>query len=97
MKSGFTNPLARQTPAIVGAARAIKQWSRDAFRLGDADAVFVNELACSVPGCPPKETVIVIMSAGRSTRQISVHKAMVDVTEQDIAEACTPWLSRSAV
>jgi hypothetical protein len=87
MTSGFANPLARHTPAVVLASRDIKQWTRDALGLGETDAVFVNELACSVAGCPPKETIIVVMRAGRATGQVSIHKALVEVTPQDIDEA----------
>jgi hypothetical protein len=87
MSANFSNPLARHTPAIVRSSRDIKQWTRDGLALGDADAVFVNELACSVAGCPPKETIIVVISAGRATRQVSIHKALVVVTRQDVEEA----------
>jgi len=87
MTSGFANPLARHTPAVVRVSRDIKQWTRDALDLGERDAVFVNELTCSVPGCPPKETIIVVMRAGRATGQVSIHKGLVDVNRQDIVGA----------
>src|SRR5690606_29663987 len=48
--------------------------------------VSVSELACHVPGCPPKETVILVMH-GTETVQASVHKPMKDVTENDVAHA----------
>ncbi|MCZ4093328.1 hypothetical protein [Sinorhizobium psoraleae] len=85
MNSGFSN-LARRTPAVVSRARAIKQWTREALMLCDDAVVSVNELACHLPGCPPKETVVLVMQGAR-TLQVSIHKAMQDLTEDDIAFA----------
>jgi hypothetical protein len=90
MASGFDNPLARHTPRVVQASRDIKQWAREILHLGDQEAVFVNELTCTVPGCPPKETVVVVMSPGRPSRQGSVHKALVDVSRDDVSKAFAP-------
>ncbi|YBV94689.1 hypothetical protein M1D80_01465 (plasmid) [Phyllobacteriaceae bacterium JZ32] len=83
MSSQFVNPLSRGTPAVIGQARAIKQWVREVLALSGDAVVSVNELACHVPGCPPKETVVLVMQGGR-TVQFSVHKAMLDVTREDI-------------
>ncbi|KXF75162.1 hypothetical protein ATN84_21065 [Paramesorhizobium deserti] len=84
MSRPFVNPLARGTPAVISHARAIKKWTREALALPDDAVVSVNELACHVPGCPPKETVVLVMQGGR-TIQVSVHKALHDVTRDDIA------------
>lgn len=34
---------------------------RERFGLTEDDVVLVSSLACSEPGCPPRETVIVVM------------------------------------
>ncbi|WP_173514624.1 hypothetical protein [Sinorhizobium psoraleae] len=86
MNNAFINPLARGAPAVVSGARAIKQWTREALTLSEDAVVSVNELACHLPGCPPKETVVLVMQGAR-TLQVSIHKAMQDLTENDVALA----------
>lgn len=86
MSAAFINPLARNAIGVVKTARAIKQWTRELLDLPGETVVSVNELVCHVPGCPPKETVVLIMRS-RDTDQVSVHKAMQDVTREDLATA----------
>lgn len=90
MSGTFVNPLARRAGGVVEQARAIKQWTRARLALPDDAVVSVNELACHLPGCPPEETVVLVMRDGR-TMQVSIHKAMRHVTEDDIAEAFCKW------
>jgi hypothetical protein len=87
MKRAFSNPLARSASGVVGKARVIKDWTRDLLRLPDDVVVSVNELACHAPGCPPRETVILVMTALGRNNQISIHKAVADITQDDLATA----------
>ncbi|MCD1635367.1 hypothetical protein K7H91_16480 [Martelella mediterranea] len=80
------NPLARKQPGVIEAARRIKSWTRDLLAIDDATIVSVNELACHLPGCPPRETVILVMAGPNDTRQFSIHKAMADVTFEDVRQ-----------
>jgi hypothetical protein len=84
MTTPLANPLARQSPETLAASRNLKKWTRELLDLGFADIIFVNELACSVPGCAPRETVIVIMPAGQASWQVSIHKALVEITREDL-------------
>ncbi|KKX25654.1 hypothetical protein [Rhizobium sp. LC145] len=86
MSEAFVNPLARNGPSVVSSARSIKLWARKLLSLPDEAVVSVSELACHVPGCPPKETVMLVMQGGR-TMQVSIHKAMREVRLQDLAAA----------
>lgn len=67
-----------------GAIRAIKDAARVLFEAGDDDAVIVNELRCTEPGCPPVETVVALLRSGHEPRQVKIHKQVVDVTEDDL-------------
>jgi hypothetical protein len=87
MTKTFINPLARGATGVVGKARTIKEWTRDLLDLPLDVVVSVNELACHVPGCPPRETVVLVMTAPGQTRQISIHKGLVDVTRADLSAA----------
>lgn len=89
MSGAFVNPLARNAPSIITRARAIKSWARTLLTLPEEAVVSVSELACHVPGCPPREIVILVMQNGE-TVQVSIHKRMEDVTEDDLIQAFAP-------
>lgn len=73
----------RRTLAI----RALKTVARSLFQASEDDGVVVTELQCTEPGCPPVETVVALLRAGCEPRQVKVHKAVVDVTEDDLRHA----------
>ena len=76
-------PDERRSAAI----RALKATARTLFEAGEDDAVVVNELQCTEPGCPPIETVVALLRAGSEPRQVRVHKPAVEVTEDDLRAA----------
>jgi hypothetical protein len=47
----------------------------------------VNELACYEPGCPPIETVVALLRQGEPPWQVKVHKAVVDISDDDLLAA----------
>lgn len=69
------------------AIRALKAMARTLFEAGEDDAVVVNELQCTEPGCPPVETIVALLRAGTEPRQVKVHKPAVEVTEEDLRDA----------
>ena len=68
---------------------AIKGWAADVFRLQDSATVFVTELRCSEPGCPPLETVIAVLDTPGKPRQHKIPKAIADVTFADVLALAT--------
>ena len=48
--------------------------------------VFVTELACIEPGCPPIETVIALLGADGNV-QYKIHKPAADVSIDDVRSA----------
>ncbi len=68
------------------AIERVKGFAKAALADPDA-AVSVNEIACTDPGCPGVETVILVMAPGRRTQAAKVQKALEDVTEADVREA----------
>ncbi|MEF2072559.1 hypothetical protein [Consotaella aegiceratis] len=87
MSDPFVNPLARGGANAVNSVRAIKRWTRDRLGLAEDVVVSVNELACHLPGCPPKETVILVMRSRDQTLQVSIHKPVLDVVQADVDHA----------
>jgi len=70
--------------SVTGAGSRIKGWMRGALSLGPDVILSVTELACAEVGCPPRETVILVLPAGCRAMKYSVHKGLADVVEDDI-------------
>jgi len=62
----------------------VRAWARELWRLGDEDSVVVTELACSEPGCPPLETVVLIAAVDRPTVQHKLHLPAAHVRLEDL-------------
>ena len=86
LKGAFGSPKARRRGGRAG------QGSGAALPLeAPPDTPFaVNEIACTDPGCPGIETVILVMEPGRKTRAHKVAKPLDAVTEQDVRAAFKP-------
>ena len=73
-------------------AGAIKFWTRQTLALSDEFIVSVSEFNCGKPTCPNVHTVILVLSEDMSTQKMSIHKAMADVCEADVFDACLELL-----
>ncbi|ODT12621.1 MAG: hypothetical protein ABS35_39745, partial [Kaistia sp. SCN 65-12] len=88
----FLNPFApRDRAGRAEAAARIKGWTRAALSLDAAAEVLVQELACTRPGCAPRETVILVVPAGAAPFRVALHKEMAALTE---AEIVAIWRAR---
>ena len=67
-----------------GSVERVRAWARATLRAREDTTFAVNEIACTDPGCPGSETVILVMEPGRRTRACKIPKLMDDVTEQDV-------------
>lgn len=86
--TGFDNPLAPKRGGGYSAFIArIRDWTRDALALDEAVLISVNELACPEPGCPPRETIILVMPKEAAPIRARIHKAMAEVTAGDVRTA----------
>lgn len=66
------------------ARKRVKQWTRDRFSLPDHATVFVSELACALPGCPPIETVVAFWTTPDTRHHFKIFKPVADIVEDDI-------------
>ena len=66
--------------------RQVKAWAQEFLPISDDSTVSVMELECREPGCPPLETVIAVMEAGKQTLQWKLHKAIPDVSREDLMQ-----------
>jgi nitrate reductase delta subunit len=82
---------ARNDAAHLAALERIRQWTRSRFSLGDDAVIMTAQVACSLPGCPPLETVVVFWSGGQR-HQFKLFKTPAEVVESDLPYA---WLMPS--
>ena len=66
------------------AVERVKAWTRERFELPVEAPVFVSEVACRVPGCPPLETVVAFWTEGEERRHFKVFKPVAEVAEEDL-------------
>jgi hypothetical protein len=78
----FNKPARHRNHALV---RQIKYLVRQRFALDEEDVpIFVAEIACGVPGCPPLETVIAFWTAPDRRHTFKVFKPLIAVTADDL-------------
>ncbi|MDR3606264.1 MAG: hypothetical protein P4M08_02660 [Oligoflexia bacterium] len=66
--------------------REIKTWVSEYLDLGEDVGLFVTELQCTEPGCPPVEAVIALLRSNGEKTQFKVHRTLFDVTQEDVAK-----------
>jgi hypothetical protein len=81
-------------PEHVAALEQVKAWTRARFKLPDDATVFVSELSCALPGCPPRETVIAFWTEGDTRHQFKVFKPVAEVALDDLPPG---WLKPALV
>ena len=74
------------------AVERVKDWTRARFALGEKDTVLVVELEGSLPGFPPRETLVAFWGEDERRHHFKVFKAVSDVVEADVPPA---WLRES--
>jgi hypothetical protein len=74
----------RDGPGHTEALARVAAWTRARFKLGEEDAVSVSQIDCTVPGCPPIETVVAFWTAGERRHHFKVFKPVADIAEDDL-------------
>ena len=78
----------RQPAGHAAAAERVRQWTRERFALPEDAAVMVAEVSCTVPGCPPLETVLAFWT-DNTRHHFKVFKPVAEVVADDLPPA---WL-----
>jgi len=82
----------KKKPEHRQAIERVQEWTRERFSLPQDAPVLASELACSVPGCPPLETVIAFWTEAGERRHFKVFKPVEQVELDDLPPA---WLKDS--
>jgi hypothetical protein len=81
-------------PGYVAALDRVKAWTRERFRLAEDATIFVAEVSCALPGCPPRETVIAFWTDNETRHQFKVFKPVVEVVADDLPPG---WMKNALV
>jgi len=68
----------RKSPERLQAVDRVEQWTRERFGLRKEAAVSVAEVACTLPGCAPIETVVMFWIA-EQRYQFKLFKPVAEV------------------
>jgi hypothetical protein len=80
--------FASRGPRYAERANEIKAQVASQLGLSEDATVMVTELSCLEEGCPPIETVIAVFQPAMEKLQFKLHRAIADITTQDIQEIC---------
>jgi nitrate reductase delta subunit len=72
----------------------IKSWTRTRFSLDKDATVFVSQITCTVPGCPPLETVVAFWTGGERRHHFKVFKPAAEVVEDDLPPS---WMKNALI
>jgi hypothetical protein len=78
-------------PAFLARIERVQSWTRQRFKLPADAAVLVSEMACTLAGCQPLETVVAFWTEDDQRHQFKLYKPMKDVRYDDIG-----WLMGGA-
>ena len=78
----------RKNPERLQVVDRMAEWTRERFKLPKESVIFVSEIACPLPGCPPLETVVVFW-VGEQRYQFKLFKPVAEVVVDDLPYA---WL-----
>ncbi len=73
----------KKSPERLQVIDRVTEWTRERFKLPREAAVFVSEIACPLPGCPPLETVIAFWIA-EQRYQFKLFKPVAEVVNDDL-------------
>jgi len=74
----------KKSPEHLAALDRVRDWTRVRFKLPEEAAILVSEVACSLPGCPPLETVVAFWTGNDTRHHFKLFKPAVEVVEDDL-------------
>ena len=78
------SPMQRPDHSI--ASERVREWTRSRFKLAQDVTIMASETSCTIPGCPPIETVVVFWTdLGR--HHFKIFKPLADVVQDDLPPA----------
>ena len=82
--SGLKRFTRQASPAHAAALDRVREWTRARFNLGEDTTILAAELACTLPGCVPLETVVAFWTESDRRHHFKVFKPVAEVVEDDL-------------
>lgn len=82
----------KKSPEHLQALDRVKEQTRERFRLSVQDVILVSQVTCSLPGCPPLETVVAFWTSDTRRHHFKIFKPVQEVVEDDLPFV---WLMNS--
>jgi nitrate reductase delta subunit len=73
----------RKSPERLQVIERVAEWTRERFKLPRGAPISVSEVACSLPGCAPLETVVMFWIA-EQRYQFKLFKPVAEVVVDDL-------------
>src|SRR5262245_4224294 len=83
-----------RSPGHAQALDRLRGWTRLRFALPADATILAAEIACELPGCPPRETVVVFWTDAATRHRFKVFKPVEQVVEDDVPFA---WLKDALI
>jgi hypothetical protein len=84
----------KKRPEHLQAIDRVKAWTRERFKLAPDAAIMVAEVSCSLPGCPPLETVVAFWTGSEQRHQFKLFKPVTEVALDDLPPT---WMKNALV
>ncbi len=84
----------KKRPDHVAALDRVRKWTRARFKLPDDAAILVAEVSCTVPGCPPLETVVAFWTENETRHHFKVFKPVAEVVPDDLPPT---WMKNALI
>jgi nitrate reductase delta subunit len=84
----------KKRPEHLQALDRVKAWTRERFKLPHDAAIMVAEVSCTLPGCPPLETVIAFWTGSEQRHQFKLFKPVTEVVLDDLPPT---WMKNALV
>jgi hypothetical protein len=84
----------KKEPERLEALDRVKAWTRERFKLPHDAAILVAEVACTLPGCPPLETVVAFWTGNDQRHQFKLFKRVAEVVPDDLPPS---WMKNALV
>lgn len=85
----------RKSPDQLKALDLVAAWTRARFNLAQDVAILVSEVTCSLPGCPPLETVVAFWTDnGEKRHRFKLFKPVEQVVEDDLPPS---WMKNALI
>jgi hypothetical protein len=84
----------KKRPEHLQALDRVKAWTRERFKLAPDVAIMVAEVSCTLPGCPPLETVVAFWTGSEQRHQFKLFKPVAEVVLDDLPPT---WMKNALV